>query len=126
MAETNTTIWVYLARRDKTSVEILTVLRGREVLPVRIPDLDILGLPQVWKVEMRRLIEERKMEWELWAESAEDFDTLRERLKKRRYTNLPINGQPLFVRTSFIDPPNVNVNRLPKAKKMVKRKNQSS
>ncbi len=34
-----TTIWLYLARRDKKGVKILTVLTGRNQPPVRITDL---------------------------------------------------------------------------------------
>jgi hypothetical protein len=116
-----TTIWLYFARRDKTSVDVLTVLRGREQLPVRITDLSILDLPSSWLAEIQKLVKERKMEWELWAETAPTWDELRERLKKRGYSNLPLNGQPLFYRTSFLTPPRLNVNRLPEVKKMVQR-----
>ncbi len=122
MAKSNvTTLWLYLARRDKSNVDVLTVLQGREQLPVRLNDLSVLNLPQNWMAEMQKLIKERKMEWELWIESSPTWDELRTKLKKRGYSNLPINGQPLFTRTSFLTPPEINVNRLPEAKKMIKR-----
>lgn len=116
-----TTIWLYLARRDKSGMEVLTVLKGRRQPAVRVKDLLVLNLPPSWFVEIQRKVEEKKMEWEPFVESAADFDALRESLKKRGYTNLPVNGQPLFSRTSFLKPPEVNVNRLPDVKKMVQR-----
>jgi hypothetical protein len=114
-----TKIWLYLARRDKTGMEILTVLKGRRQLAVRVKDLLVLNLPPSWYVEIQRKVEEKKMLWEPFVESAADFDTLRENLKKRGYTNLPVNGQPLF--RWNVKPPEVNVNRLPEVKKMVQR-----
>jgi len=34
---------------------------------------------------------ENKMLWELWIEAAENYDSLRKGLKKRRYKNLPLS-----------------------------------
>jgi len=34
---------------------------------------------------------ENKMLWELWIEGAENYDSLRKNLKKRRYKNLPLS-----------------------------------
>ncbi len=64
-----TTIWLYLARRDKSGMEVLTVLKGRRQPAVRVKDLLVLNLPPSWFVEIQRKVEEKKMEWEPFVES---------------------------------------------------------
>lgn len=116
-----TTLWLYLARRDKRGVRVLTLLTGRPQNPVRLTDLGLLQLPEAWQAEIERVIDEERMLWEPWIESAPTFDELRERLKTRGYTGLPLNGQPQFTRSDLLSPPQINVSNLPKPKKMVRR-----
>ena len=117
-----TNLFLYLARRDSKGVRILTILRGRPQTAVRLTDLSVLNLPSSWQVEIEKVVFDDRMLWEPWIESAEDYAQLKTRLKKRGYSNLPINGQSEFVRSDLATPPEINVANLPQAKSMLRKK----
>lgn len=120
MATTTTNLWLYLARRDSKGIRILTIMRGRPLLTTRVTDLSVLQLPQAWQVEVQQIIDDERMMWEPFIESSDDYQTLKATLKKRGYTNLPLNGEPEFFRGD-ITPPLVNVGKLPKQSTMLRR-----
>ena len=82
-----TNLWLYLARRDKKGVRIIATLRSRPQSVVRISDLNVLNLPRTWQTEIFRIIQEDRMLWEPFVESAVDFDALKSNLKKRGYSS---------------------------------------
>jgi hypothetical protein len=118
---TTTTLWLYLARRDSKGVKILATLSGRRQSPVRLTDTSLLSLPSPWKTRIDQLIFEERMLWEPWIETADNFEDLKDSLKGRGYTELPVSGQALFSRADFLSFPEVNVNRLPKQKVMLRK-----
>jgi hypothetical protein len=116
-----TNLWLYLARRDSKGIRVLTVLRGRNQPALRITDMSVLQLPSSWEAEIRQIVEDNRLQWELFIESADDYDTLRQNLKNRGYTSLPLNNQPEFIRNDINDAPEINVARLPKQYSMLRR-----
>lgn len=116
-----TNLWLYLARRDTKGIRVLTVFQGREQPAIRITDLSILQLPSSWEAEIGQIVEDNRLLWELFIESAKDYETLRQNLKKRGYTSLPLNNQPEFTRNDLIITPEINVARLPKQYSMLRR-----
>lgn len=111
-----TRLFLYLARRDGRGIRILTVMSGREQPPTRLNDIKTLQLPSQLQAELERIIADDRMMWEPWIESAESYDALRANLKKRGYTNTPVNGQP-----ELIGKPTASTTALPKKRTMLRR-----
>ena len=83
-------LYLYLARRDKKGIRVLSVISGNEYFPpTRVGNLEELGLPRKMESIIAKEVLENKMLWELWIEGAENYISLRNALKKRRYKNLP-------------------------------------
>ena len=83
-------LYLYLARRDKKGIRVLSVISGNDYFPpTRVNSIEELGLPDKMKSVISKEILENKMLWELWIEGAENYASLRNALKKRRYKNLP-------------------------------------
>lgn len=118
----NSTVWLYLGRRDKKGVKILTVLKGGNQSPTRIPDITILHLPPALERELKGAINDNRMLWEPWIESAESYAQLSESLKKRGFTHLPMNERPLCDKATFSSTPTAKTSNLPKVKIMAQRK----
>jgi hypothetical protein len=55
-ANQTTNIYIYLARRDKSSVKILIVAKGKEILASRLDNPEILNLPSNMTDELVQLI----------------------------------------------------------------------
>lgn len=115
-------IYLYLARRDKTDIRLLAKFKGRELLPTRLDDLEDLDLPITWVSQLNKIIFESRMLWELWVESSDSFELLRNGLKKRGYINVPTSSQTEF-REGNVSSPTINTSRLPKKKIMIKKGN---
>ena len=85
-------IYLYLARRDKKGIRVLSVISGNDYFPpTRVNNIEDLNLPSKMESIISKEILENKMLWELWIEGAENYDSLRKSLKKRRYKNLPLS-----------------------------------
>ena len=84
-------IYLYLGRRDKKGAAILAILHGPPVPPSRVPDVARLGLPRDLTARLQQSIYEERMYWEPWIESADTYGDLVESLRKRGYTNVPVN-----------------------------------
>lgn len=86
-----TKLYLYLARRDKKGIKVLTTLIG---LPktARVDDVKMLGLDRENTEKISAKAHENRMLWELWVEPATSYIELQERLRKRGYQNLPISA----------------------------------
>lgn len=85
-------LYLYLARRDKKGVRVLTVFKGPDKLhPTRVNDVKSLGLPEDFQDEISAEVHEHRMLWEPWLEVADDYKALRESLRVRGYTNVPMH-----------------------------------
>lgn len=69
---------------------MITVLQGESIISAQINDLSTLGLPALWENKIKQVINENKMLYEPWIESAKDFEDLKQRLKGRGFTGLPM------------------------------------
>ncbi len=90
-------IYLYLARRDKKGVKILTVLNGKPCSPGRLIDVKKLGLPAILEQQISQRIYQDRMLWEPWIESADKFLELRKSLKNRGFSSLPLSSNPKFI-----------------------------
>lgn len=97
-------MWLYLARRDRTSVRLLASFPGAEQPAVRVNDLATLGLPGPARDFVGRAVSDDKMYWELWAESAPSYQALQKSLRSRGYSNVPMSGQPEYLKPIGIRP----------------------
>lgn len=89
-------IYLYLARRNKKGIEVLSVLDGSEHTAVRITDIAMLKLPAKFQSRIQKYVHEHRMHWELWLESADSYAELKERLKSRGYQNVPFYSGPII------------------------------
>lgn len=109
-------IWIYLARRDKSAVELLTSVLGEKQTPNRLTDLAPLLLPQSVRNQIEKKVTENKLLWELWIESADNFDDLRTALRNRGYKQIPTSGTPIFNSYQIV----INNKFLPQTKSMLR------
>lgn len=114
-------IWMYLARRDNTEVRIIATARGKLIPRTSLLNVDILGLPQLWKDEINHIIEDNNLFWEFWVHQADNYVALRENLKTRGYINIPPSATPEYKR-NLISNYVLNTNQLPKQKIMTAKK----
>jgi hypothetical protein len=93
------TLWMYLARRDKKGVKIISKFYSRDIDPIVIDDLKIFNLPSSWYGKIKSYIDDNLIYWEPWIQTAVNFDELKTNLKKRGYSELPANGSPMILVT---------------------------
>lgn len=89
-------LYLYLTRRDKKGLQIITILHGNQIIATRLTNLKNLFLPDEISQSIQELIDNNKMYWEPWIESANDYNELKNKLQKRGYTNLPIHSPPML------------------------------
>lgn len=114
-------LYLYLGRRDKKGVQVLTVLNGDAMPPARVADLGILQLPHEVKAELDSLIYGNRMEWEPWLQSANSYQELKESLQKRGYSNLPVHSMPLAQSTNLYKPHKADTSKIPAKQIMVQK-----
>lgn len=88
--------YVFLAKRDKSDIKVLTILKGGEHPATRVEDIKKLSLSPELEQKISVQVKEHKMLWELWIESAENFEELKKKLIKRGFRKLPMNMNALF------------------------------
>src|SRR6516225_6992473 len=94
-------IYLYLARRDKKGLKLVSVLEGPLTAPVRLMDVKLLNLPGNMEQEISRIVHENRMYWEPWLESAESFEALKKAVRSRGYRQVPAHGNPLYMGDRF-------------------------
>lgn len=87
-------LYIYLLRRDKKGVKILSLIKGKPLIPTKIVDAAELNLPGNLAKEINNAIFDSRMMWECWAETTDTFENLRKSLTKRGYVNIPSSNQP--------------------------------
>jgi hypothetical protein len=78
-------LYLYLAKRDKREIKILTTFFGNKIPPTKIHDVRKIGLPREMTNRLYQIIYDDRLLWEPWIESAESFDELKSSLKNRGY-----------------------------------------
>ncbi len=77
-------------------MKLVTVLQSEQTVNSSVSSLDELDLPSVWQREITHIIQENRMLYEPRMETAKDFNELRERLRNRGYTNIPMGAVPIL------------------------------
>jgi hypothetical protein len=77
-------------------MKLVTVLQSESVVTSPLTDLSILGLPETWQRRIAQIINDNRMLYEPWIETAADFNELRERLKGRGFTDIQSGATPLL------------------------------
>ena len=78
-------------------IKILATFRTETSQPAsRVPDVRSLNLPAEAEQFIAAAVDDNKMDWELWIQSAENFENLRDLLAKRGYSRLPNATAPLY------------------------------
>ena len=89
-------IYLYLARRDKKEVKILSIFNGESLPATRVPEIKDLGLPAALETKIKATIYQNRLMWETWIESAENSAQLKSNLIERGYKDVPFAGRALF------------------------------
>lgn len=124
-------MYLYLARRNKKGIKVLAILTGipLETRRVTIADIYSFGIPQQYMDEFKKVFHENRIKFEPWIEQAENYAELLSRLRKRGFTNLSLDGSPLFddiFDTSFFgDEIQIETTGIKKIKRTMLRKNNS-
>lgn len=65
---------------------------------VRSPIVDVasLELPLIWEKEIQNIINDNHMLYVPWIESSPNYNTLRERLKEKGFTKLPMGASQMI------------------------------
>jgi len=87
---------LYLASRSKKGIKIITILTGESIVSSRLTDIKFLKLTQLLESKVQNLIYDNRILYEPWIESAKDYNELKDRLKKRGFTNLPMGPNTML------------------------------
>lgn len=121
MAVNDAIIWIYLARRDKTGIRILSQFRGKKIMPTRVLNLPDLKLPTDYQEVLSKTIYDNRMMYEPWIESAADYASLRAKLKARGYTNIPLTNLQEYGNASPTNAPDISTKNIPQIRTMVRK-----
>jgi hypothetical protein len=116
-------LYLYLTRRDKTGMKLVSEFPApKSVPPTRVTSIDGMNLPTQLADRIRRTIDQDRMLFEPWIESAVNFAELKGSLKRRGYRNLPNSAAPIHdVRSIVTDDAPPRTKHLPKRKTMLRR-----
>ena len=114
-------IYMYLARRDKKGIKVLTVFEGKQITASRVSSIKNLGIPDDLLNSIEDIIFNNRMYWETWIECAENYQELRTNLKLRGYTNIPINNSPAVTDIAYHNLPNIETSSFKLKKTMIKK-----
>lgn len=119
----NYTVWIYLGKRDKDGIKLVSQFKGKKILATRIKNLSEINMPADYYDVIQGIIYENRFLYEPWIESADDFASLRQTLKLRGYTNIPVANVQLYGSMSSISAPEINTNNIPQAATMIRKIN---
>jgi len=115
-------VWIYLTRRDKSGVRFLSQFRSKmEISPTRIKNIADLSIPTENIQKLDEIIFQSRLEWEPWIESANSFDVIKNKIKKRGYSNIPISFIPETGSNNINLTPEIHTSNLIQTKTMVRR-----
>ena len=78
----------------------------------------------VWQKKIEKIIEDNKLLYEPWMETANNYNEIREQYKKRGFTNIPMGATPLLDFKAYARAPIANTSSVKVRRTMLrKRKN---
>lgn len=106
-------------------MKLITVFLGESIITSKINDVKELKLPQLWERKIQQIIDENKMLYEPYIESAKDFNELKERLKGRGYSDLPMGVNLLLHIDAYGKAPKAETSSCKIRRTMIKKNNNS-
>lgn len=103
-------------------IKMITVLQGESIVTSRVTDLTMLKLPQIWERKITQIINDNRMLYEPWIESATDYNELRDRLKGRGYSDLPMGVSSLLHMAAYAKAPKADTSSCLVKKTMLRKK----
>ena len=82
--------------RNKKGMKLIATMKGDETKSSRIQDISTLKLPEKWFDEINQIINDHSDLYDVWVETANDYNELRKRLVERGYSNIPQGASPLL------------------------------
>lgn len=78
-------IYLYLLKRNKKDVKIIGTMKcDGNLHPSRLNDVGLLQLDSKTYNSIKEIVEKHKMEWEIWIESADNYNDLKNKLIERK------------------------------------------
>ena len=90
-------LFLYLARRDKKGMKLLSTFPYKSCPPTRVTDLGSLRLPIQLQNAIQKTIRDHGLEWEVWLEAADSYSDLSEGMRKRGYRNVSAPASPMHM-----------------------------
>lgn len=117
-------LYLYLASRSKQGAKIVTTFKLDTDKEVNSPltSLEELGLPPQWKMAVGKILNDNKMLYEPRLETANSYAELRQKLKDRGFTNLPMGEIPMIHFTNIHKAPKANTSGCKVVKTMLRKK----
>ena len=106
--------YLYIAKRNKKGTKLLARLEVPKPLISRVGDIKNLRLHPELENKIDKVVQKNKMYWELWIETAESYQKLKDALVKRGYSEISMHPVPMF---NDVLPSPVSTNRILKQPK---------
>lgn len=117
-------LYLYLASRSKQGIKLVTILQSEKSVCGRLESLEELKLPLAWQRQISQIIHDHRMLYEPMVETAKDFNDLRQTLKHRGYSNIPMGATPLLDFKAYIKAPVADASSV-KVRRTMIRKNRN-
>jgi|SRR5581483_539421 len=111
--------YIYLVRRNKKDTKIVGVLQSSE--PIYPSRLDLNCFPAKIKLNLQNIANEHKMDWEMWIETVENYNLLKDSLLARGITAASSPNSPIINLEDY-EIPKFSIIKLNKNKFMIRRK----
>ena len=121
MATNDATLWIYLGRRDKSGIKILSQFRGKKIMATRVTNVADLQLPTDYQEIIEKEIYNNRFLYEPWIESAASYSELKDKLSNRGYYNLPVSNVPMYGTTSTTNSPEISVKNIQQTSTMLRK-----
>lgn len=120
-------LFVYIAKRDKQGIKLLWNTNiDKEVSPMRLENFNLLGFNNDFQLEIQKVIKKNKMNWDVWIETAANYQELRNSLISRGYKSVPGFHTPKLSQIKKIKEMNIGginkaIGKLKPIRKMIQR-----
>ena len=101
---------------------MITILQGESIVSSKLEDVASLNLPELWRKKINQVISENRMLYEPWIESARDFEELKQRLKGRGFSNLPMGFSAILDLPAYGTAPKAETSSCKVQRTMIRKK----
>lgn len=95
-------LYLYLTRRDKSSVRLLCRFLSQKQGAERVLSVDNFPIDNNIKNAINQTLYDSRLEWELWKESFLNYEEFKISLRRRGYKGIPISSQPEIINSSSL------------------------